>query len=351
MAYREFVKLVKRLSQQVVDAPDTLKRNQRNEEWTKVNFILKLLDGLGWDSFNDMDYEVSSEDDEGALDFTFRCQPPIGIEAKALDVKPPEDRSHPQITKGLQQAQDRRASYFIWTNGDCWQFYSLALPDAPIHSLTLSKAHGNHEKIERIASEFQFLQKGSFTTNPKLFDKAILEKWKTAALPAALDVLLNERTHDLLQLLRRDLPSELDIKDDEILTFLKDLSAPRDSAGPAKKRGGKDRKPLSFPEDWQKLLDSFEPKYEKARKRFRKDYYRKLAQYIIGDQYSQWSKETTWRHVGTPKDPDERKKLGPVIALFREWHFIEVAEGVERYQRVEESVTYLRKLLEEPMNP
>ena len=34
-----------------------------------------------------------------------------------------------------------------------------------------------------------------------------------------------------------------------------------------------------------------------------------------------------------------------------EWHFIEDAEGVEMYQRVEESVPYLKKLLEKPVNP
>jgi hypothetical protein len=176
MASREFVKLVERISQQAVNAPDMLAPGQRNEEWTKINFILPLLDGLGWDRFNDVDYEVSSQDDEGALDFTLRCQPPIGIEAKALDVKPPEERGHPQIAKGLQQAQVRRASYFIWTNGDCWQFHALALPNAPIYSLTFSDAHDDRERMEHIASEFHFLQKGSFTANPKLFDEAILEK-------------------------------------------------------------------------------------------------------------------------------------------------------------------------------
>ena len=351
MASRELVKLVERLARQVVDAPDTFAPSERNEEWTKFNFILPLLDGLGWDRFNDVNYEVSAQDDEGALDFILRCQPLIGIEAKALDVNPPKDRSHPQITKGLQQARAREAEYFIWTNGDCWQFFSLALPHAPIYSLTLSSSHGDQERIEYIASEFHFLQKGSFTANPKLFDEAILEKWKVTALPAALDVLLNERVDALLQLFRRDLPSELGLKDDDILTFLKDLRPSSASAEPAKKRRRQDQKPLSFPEDWQNLLDSFEPKYERAKGRFLKGYYRKLAQYLLSDQYSPWSKSTTWRHVGVPNDTSERKKLGPVIALFRYWHFIEDAQGVEMYQRVEESVPFLRKLLGKSANP
>ena len=157
MASKELVRLVEQLSRRIVGAQDTLTPSQRNEEWTKANFILPLLEGLGWDRFDDVGYEVGSQDDEGALDFTLRCQPPIGIEAKALDVKPPEDRSHLQITKGLQQAQVRQASYFIWTNGDCWQLFSLDLPGAPIYGITLSSAHEDHELAERIANKLQFL--------------------------------------------------------------------------------------------------------------------------------------------------------------------------------------------------
>jgi len=54
--------------------------------------------------------------------------PPIGIEAKAIDVDPPEDSNDPEMKKGLKQSKDREASYFIWTNGDSRQFFSLALP-------------------------------------------------------------------------------------------------------------------------------------------------------------------------------------------------------------------------------
>jgi len=352
MVYREeFVKLIGQLSQQVVDATDTFGPTQRNEEWTKINFILPLLEGLGWNRLKDVSYEASSQDGEGWLDFILMCQPPIGIEAKALDVKPPEDRNHPYIKKGLRQSKERGASYFIWTNGDCWQFFSLALPDAPMYDLRLSNAYGNNDQKHHIASDFHIIEKVSLTANPELFDEAIREKWKIAALPTALNVLVNERKHDLLQLIRQGLPSELGIEDEEILTFLGKLKLPSASAERSKKSTRRAQKSHLFPEDWQRLPDSFEPQYDGARRRFREGYYRKLAQYLISDQYGPWSKSTTWRHVGTPRDTSERKKLGPVIALFREWHFIEDAEGVEMYQRVEESVPYLQKLLEKPVNP
>lgn len=346
MASRELGKLIKRLSEQIASAPDKFQGRQRNEEWTKINFILPLLDELGWDRFDDIGYEVGAEDDEGALDFRLRGEPSIGIEAKALDVTSPKERSHPQIAKGLQQAELRGASYFIWTNGDTWQFFSLALPEAPIYGLTLSDAYDGQIEEESLAEKLEFLVKESFTSNPSLFDEAITEAWKAAALPDVLEMLLNERSQDLIALARSELPDELHVDDEEILEFFRSLESPSVSAAPTKKRRGSGRPTLSFPEDWQNLLDSYEPVFDRSRRRLRSGYYRKLGEYLLSDEYNAWSPSTTWRHVGAPSAPNERKKLGPVIALMREWRIIEDAPGAATYQRVEESLPYLRKLLE-----
>ena len=349
----KFEKLIGDLSQLVVDAPNKLEPSQRNEEWTKYVLILPLIEGLGWDRYKDVGYEDKDKPDvEGSLDFIIMGQPKIGIEAKKLDVRPPQDRSHPQIKKGLKQSKERRAEYFVWTNGDCWQFFSLALPDAPMYELRLSNAYGDPEQIQNLYDEFQIIEKDRFTDNPKLFDETIREKWKMAALPVALDELVNERRNDLLQLVRQSLPSELDIEDEEILSFFNALKPPRTFAVPAKKRTKRPQKEDHlFPEDWQKLLDSLEPEYARARRRFSKGYSPKLAQYIISDQYSGvWSKSITWRYVGARNETNEKKKLGPVMTLFREWNFIEEIEGTDKYERVEESVPYLQKLLEKPVD-
>jgi hypothetical protein len=347
-----FGELIQRLSRQVVEAPDQLEPSQRNEEWTKIVLILPLLEGLGWDRALDVGYEDQGKPEvEGALDFILMCQPSIGIEAKRLDVKPPQDRSHPQIEKGLKQSGERGAQYFIWTNGDCWQFYSLTLPDAPMYEVTLSSAHGGPEMIQYISAEFQIIDRDLIAADPTHFDEALRKRWKTMALPVVLDALVTEHKHDLVQLAKRALPSELDFEDEEILAFLQGLRSPGTPAVPVKKRQKQARREHSFPEDWQGLIDSFEPQYARARRRFRKGYYRKLGQYLIGDQYVPWSKSTTWRHVGTPNEPNEKKKLGPVVALFIEWHFMETVQGTtDKYQRVEAGLPYLRQILEESAN-
>ncbi len=123
----------------------------------------------------------------------------------------------------------------MWTNGDCWQFFSLALTDAPMYDLRLSNAYGDPVRIQHIAIEFYVIEKGLFTANPKRFDKAIRENWKTAALPGALHALVNEHANDLVKLVRKSFPIELGIKDEEILQFFRASKLPGASAERTKK--------------------------------------------------------------------------------------------------------------------
>jgi len=346
MASIELTSLVKDLSQKIINAQDKLQPSERNEEFTKVVLILPLLEGLGWDRATDVSYESSPDDIEGFLDFILKCQPPIGVEAKALDVNFPSDHNHPQVKKGLKQSKDRGASYFIWTNGDCWQFYSLALENAPVYQVILSSAGYGSEQTESIVNKLCIIQKEHFAENPEIFDEAIRNNWKIAALPAAWNLLFEKDTSTLLQLVRKGLPAELDIKSDEILGFLKTLQTSGDVIEPPRLRTKRPKKRPSFPDDWEQLLNSFEPDYEQARKRFRRGYNCKLGQWIISENYKPWSKSITWRHVGAPNETNERKQLGPVVAFFRKWRFIEEEENTNKYVRVEESVPYLKELLE-----
>lgn len=345
MATKEFVKLLEQLIKRLKEAPDKFNPYQRNEEWTKNSFILPLLEGLGWDPFTDINYEDSPKDIEDSLDYVLACQTPIGIEAKALDINPPKDRKHAQIVKGLKQCKERHITCFIWTNGDYWQFYSLNITNAPIYELVLNQAIDNYEEIEYIESGFQIIEKRLYVNNHEIFEQRIRENWKENALPTALASLLNERVATFIKLIRESLPSELDIEDDEIKSFIKSLNLSGSSTIYARKKTRQTAKVLSFPDDWQKLIsDIYEPEYSRAKDRFHKPLYFRFGQYLISDQYSKWSKSTTWRHVGIKNEANEKKKSGPVIALFMKWHFIEKAERDDMYQRVEDSLPYLIKL-------
>jgi len=346
MTAKELSNLIKKLSSRIVSAHDNLRPNDRNEEWTKSALILPLLEGLGWDSSADISYEDSPDDVEGRLDLILKGQVPIGIEAKAFDVAPPRNHDHPQIIKGLKQSKERGTSYFIWTNGNCWQFFSLALLSAPFYEIILSSIEDGVDEAD-IADRFLIIEKEHFASNPEIFDEAIRANWKMSALPAAWEVLLEKHMDDLLKLAQKGLPPELEIKDAEILEFLTTLKLPEVAAG---YRGSKIKQPKiirSSPQDWEQLLDSFEPEYERARKRFNKDFYLKLGRYLISQGYKPWSSKTTWRLIGLPDDGDEKKKGAPVVTHFKEWGFIKQSESREdMYERVEDGVPYLKKLFE-----
>jgi predicted type IV restriction endonuclease len=345
MASGKLTSLIENLSQIIIDAPNKLQLSERNEEWTKIVLILPLIEGLGWDKATDVSFESRPAEIEGWLDFILKCQTPIGIEAKALDVNKPTEHNHSHVKKGLKQSKERGASYFIWTNGDCWQFHSLALPNAPIYQVILSNIGDGSEQAESIGKKLRIIEKGDFAENPKIFDEAIRNNWKVAALPFAWNFLIENHKDDLIKLVRNGLPAELDINGDEILRFLGTLKT-SDGAPITKTKLPKGGIP-SFPDDWDKLLNSYEPRYERARKRFLEGYYRNLGQWLISKDYEPWSKSTTWRRVGTPNEASKRKQVGPVVTLFRDWQFIkEEKEGGDKYVRVEESVLYLTKLLE-----
>ncbi len=346
MVSRDLTSLINTLSDTIISAPDKLSPSERNEEWTKMVLILPLLEGLGWNKAIDISYESSPDDTEGWLDFIMKSQPQIGIEAKALDVNYPLDCKHPHVLKGLKQSRERGASYFIWTNGDCWQFFSLELENAPLYQVILSSVGDGTEQAESVANKLQIIEKEYFTEKPKIFDQAIRNNWKLTALPEAWNNLIEKNMSTLFTLISDFIPSDLGINETEIMEFLKTLKPKYDVKEPMRSRAKLHRKTFSFPDDWEKLISSYEPVYERSRKLFNKDYASRFANFLTSNRYEPWSKSTTWRHVGVPNDTSERKKLGPVVTLFLKWGFIEQAEITDKYNRVEESVPYLQKLLE-----
>jgi len=218
MASKELSRSVEEISQLIADARDNYSAGERNEEWTKVALILPLLVGLGWNQGKDVGYENSTGNVEGHLDLVLKSQKLIGIEVKALDVQPPQDQDHKDIEKGLRQSKERGASYFIWTNGECWQFYSLALPNAPVYQVILCG-----ESVDSIMDALHIREKEAYTARPEIFDEAIRADWEKRALPDTWEMLLEERANDLLQLFRQSLPTELDVKNQEIVNFLRKL--------------------------------------------------------------------------------------------------------------------------------
>jgi len=97
--------------------------------------------------------------------------------------------------------------------------------------------------------------------------------------------------------------------------------------------------------NWERLIDSYESHYRMARWFFQTSYYRKLGEYLISNNYTPWSKDSTWKHLGLSDGTKEEKKVRHAVALFQEWGFIEET-GNDNYSRVVGCSPYLKKLLE-----
>jgi hypothetical protein len=328
---KSLIELVKKLNGVIKEKQKNPQPDQANVEWTKIALIVPILEALGWDKGIDIAYEFVPPGSGVRLDLILRGQTPIGIEARTLYEPPPQTIEHPQIKSGLVQCKEINAPYFIWTNGNHWQFFSLALANAPFYQVCLSEIEDDHSLLERLL----VIKKDTFISHPEKFNKALSENLKEAALPHAWTTVLQDHTKELLEVFRKGL-QQIEVKDEAILRYLRTF----------KPEGLKHQtRPANWtpkPKNWEQLIESYESPYRLARWFFRTSYYRKLGEYLINQNYKPWPKDLTWKHVGLPEGSNE-KKVGHAVVLFREWGFIK--ETGEKYCRVEECVPYLKKLL------
>lgn len=209
--------LVKQLSRLINEVRDGSRQNEVNEEWTKIVLILPLLEALGWDRTTDIMYEQSLFDDEERSGLILRCEPPIVVETRRLDEFPSKDFENDYIEeRRLSMWKGEAASYFIWTNGDRWCFFSLVLPKAPPYEVILSQA----DDVRSVTEKLSIIKKEFIADNVEIFDRSIRDNWKTLALTNAWEELPHKNKENFIQLIRQDLPIELDIEDEEILAFL-----------------------------------------------------------------------------------------------------------------------------------
>jgi hypothetical protein len=331
--------LVKKLSCLIKEKRKMPQPDHMNTEWTKIALIIPLLEELGWDKSTDIGYEFGPLTSDGRLDLILNNRIPIGIETRPLYELPPQNSEHPQIKNGLKLCRAKKAPYFIWTNGDTWLFFSLALTNAPFYQVSLSALDNDASSVERLL----IIKKDIYTAHPEKYNKAISENLKISSLPNAWMTVLRDHTVELIQLFRKGLQHP-GIKDETIVQYLKSLGSeglPAEATAPVW---------VPKPRNWEQLIDSYDSPYRLARWFFRTSYYRKLGEYLINENYKPWPKDLTWKYVGLPDGINERKKVGHAVFMFREWGFIEEAlDG--KYYRVEECVPYLKKLLERSTTP
>ena len=349
----ELTNVLRRLINLTIDAPKKLPPKTMNEEWTKKHLIVPLLEALGWDN----PYEVLPEDSpdhvEDWIDYLLKPERPdassLCVEAKPLLSTPPRDREHEQIKKGLDQTQARGSDYFIWTNGDTWQLFTVKLPNAPIYEIKISEAGRDESKIQLTWDRLRLLSRETVVNSPQAIVDQITAYWKEIALPEAFAALSNELAEETIKLMTRVLPRELDIPSEKILQFMKECQWVRTGRVPLLPPPGKFP---PCPEEWEKLVTSLEPRYERARKTLLKDPRQRLGEYLISDNYQPWRMTITFSLLGlTKRGSDTKAVTGPAVERYKVYGFIEIVDPQARpdeitYQRVEQAMPYLKRILQ-----
>jgi len=346
--------VVRRLAVLAMNAPIKLSPKTMNEEWTKRSLIVPLMEALGWDDPYEVLPEDSPEHVEDSIDYLLKPNQTgassLCVEAKPLLSPPPHTRDHEQIKKGLEQTKVRGSDYFIWTNGRTWQVFALALPNAEIYEVDIGEASDNENKIDKASRRLKLLSRETVVNNPQTIVDQITKEWKETALPKAFLKLTGELREEFIKLMKKALPVELDFSNEEIVQFAEGCPWKETYKGPT----GPDNRRKFTPckEEWEKLVTSREPRYERARETLLSGLRRNLGEYLVGDNYEQWRKTVTFTLLKLKKKGSDTKGVtGPAVEVYRRYGFIEtvdphVREDEITYKRVDEAMEYLKRILQ-----
>lgn len=338
------------------EAPFKLGQSELNEQWTKKYLVTPLLEVLGWDDPYEVLLEDSPSDVEDAVDYLLKPDAPdaprLCVEAKALMTQAPQDQDKAQIKKGLEQSKRRNASYFIWTNGNVWQVFAVEHLNAPVYEIRLNEATESDTELRATSERLSVLSRDNLVDNPDSIREAILAYWRQMAFPEAFRELRKRFAQEMTALMRKALPQELDVPQEEILEFLETCTP----AGTAKLlRPRTQSKPPTFvpcPENWGKLVRSLEPKYENARKNLLKDPNRRLGEYLLSNEYAPWPRTVTFSLLGQRTRGSHTKGItAQAVTCYRKYGFIEQQDPEAKndavtYQRVEAAMDVLKQLME-----
>jgi len=356
MKESELTNLVRRLGQNITEAPSRLPENKITEGWTRLMLIDPLLKALGWDDL----YEVIPEDssiDHGWIDYTLRPSvtdaSSLCVEAKKLSSQPPRDRSHEEIQKGIEQTQVRGSDYLIWTNGDTWQLFAVKLPYAPIYEIRIGQVYKDESKIQPTVDWLRLISRETVVNNPQSIVEQIMAYWKERALPQAFKALSEELAEETIKLMESVLPKDLKITSQDILNFLKEC----EWKGGIQGDQGTWEKPRHWfkpcLQEWEKLVTSGAEKYVRGRENILKDSNKtKLGQYLINDKYEPFPKSVAYSLLGFAKrGKDTRGPVGSALGYFKALGFVEIVDPQSRgdevtYKRVDAAMQFLKRILQ-----
>lgn len=202
-----------------------------NEQAISQGIVLRVLQELGWDTWDTTIVWPEFKTGEGRVDFAL-CHPP-SKPADFIEVKQP-GKAEESVRQALEYAFHTGVPFVVLTDGRTWSFYLPAeqgsYEDRRVHKLDLyERSPAEASEILRRYLERSRVESGeALETARKEYRSRNRRSQAKAAIPEAWRELVQKGDEDLVDLVANAVESKIGVRpdNDEVAEFLASLGKP-----------------------------------------------------------------------------------------------------------------------------
>lgn len=202
-----------------------------NEQAISQGIVLRVLQELGWDTWDTTIVWPEFKTGEGRVDFAL-CHPP-SQPADFIEVKQP-GKAEESVRQALEYAFHKGVPFVVLTDGRTWSFYLPAeqgsYEDRRVHKLDLyerSQAEAS-EILHRYLEHSRVVSGDALETARKEYRSRNRRSQAKATIPEAWRELVEKGDEDLVDLVASIVESKIGVRpdNDEVAEFLAGLGKP-----------------------------------------------------------------------------------------------------------------------------
>jgi predicted type IV restriction endonuclease len=202
-----------------------------NEQAISQGIVLRLLQELGWDTWDTATIWPEYQTGEGRADFAL-CHPP-GKPAIFIEVKQP-GKAEDAVRQALEYAFHTGVPFIILTDGKTWSFYLPAeqgsYEDRRVYKLDLLERSptGAAETLSRYLARERVVAGEALETARQEYRSRYRRSQARAAIPEVWHKLVQKGNEELVELLANNVELKTGIRPnaDEVAEFLTMLGRP-----------------------------------------------------------------------------------------------------------------------------
>lgn len=202
-----------------------------NEQAISQGIVLRLLQELGWDTWDTTVVWPEYQTGQGRADFALCCPP--SKPALFIEVKQP-GKAEDAVRQALQYAFDAGATFVILTDGKTWSFYlpteQGSYEDRRVYKLDLFERTPAEaaETLTRYLARARVESGEALETAGEEYSSRSRRSQARAAIPEAWRELVEKGNEDLVELLASAVESKAGVRpeNDDVAEFLAGLGKP-----------------------------------------------------------------------------------------------------------------------------